>query len=696
MRTHFLLLKIIAKAALHLSGVGGIWTMVEDVPELANNVWNDWKAARTASERKADTEEVAALEAENSPEIRRIVDEVAGNQPESVRQDLAALLSQVPGSIRQTLRRPTDPTGRTLSPALEPRSAQDLIPFLAVHRPRFKKGDRPIAGADWVLDELLGIGGYGEVWKALHTHIDDFQPVALKFCIDPLARERLLKHEGKHPGIVQLQQTYLGADPPCLQYEYVSGGTLANFIKDYAGRDAIPSPEKVARLLLAIAKPVAFAHQLNPPIVHRDLKPANILLQGTNGSTRAKIADFGIGGIATAAVVRATRQPTHPSLLLTKAVSGSHSPLYASPEQAAGGLPDPRDDIHALGVIWYQMLTGNLTTGPSSGDAWKRKLAARGMSAALISLLVSCLEEADERIANAGILCERIENELSPSREPLVPPRPTPRPVNEPLITNTLGMKLALIPAGEFEMSSDDSGRSDEKPKHKVKITRPFYLGTTEVTVGQFRRFVDASGYKTDAERNGNGYGWNAAESTDEQDPKYTWRSPGFAQGDDHPVVLVSHNDGLALCDWLKTQEGATYRLPTEAEWEYACRSGGKGVSGSGDDEAELDRVAWYGAKSGIGTHPVGKKQGNAFGLYDMLGNAWEWCGDWYDSDYYAKLPSPVTDPAGPSGGSYRVSRGGSWGDGAEYCRAAYRLWRTPGYCDCDLGLRLARVPSGM
>ncbi len=279
-------------------------------------------------------------------------------------------------------------------------------------------------------------------------------------------------------------------------------------------------------------------------------------------------------------------------------------------------------------------------------------------------------------------------------RGPEPAPLPTPEPVTSPppkkaddgLVTNTLAMTLKLIPAGEFLMGSDasDPDANDfEKvngKKHPVRISKPFYLGTTEVTVGQFRKFVEATGYKTDAEKNGGGYGWNAAKGEFEQDPKYTWRSPGFPQTDDHPVVLVSWNDAVALCDWLSQEEGKTYRLPTEAEWEYAYRSGRTTRYSSGDDPESLATVAHFGGGTAKEkypyTAPVGRFQPNAFGLYDMHGNVWEWCADWYDSDYYAK--SPPLNPLNSSPDSYRVFRGGSWYNAAEYCRAAYRDGRTP------------------
>ena len=215
--------------------------------------------------------------------------------------------------------------------------------------------------------------------------------MALKFCTDPVARQRLLRHEakvldrvmrqGRHPGIVRLEATYLSADPPCLQYEYIQGGDLGGLIEDWHRRTEKPSPERVARAMLQLAEIVAFAHRLDPPIVHRDLKPANILVQAVDGGEVAfKITDFGIGGIATARAIQASRDPTRPSEFMTAAVRGSGTLLYASPEQLRGNDPDPRDDVHALGVIWYQMLIGDLTKGRPSGTAWRRRLLDRGIS----------------------------------------------------------------------------------------------------------------------------------------------------------------------------------------------------------------------------------------------------------------------------------------------------------------------------
>jgi formylglycine-generating enzyme required for sulfatase activity len=293
---------------------------------------------------------------------------------------------------------------------------------------------------------------------------------------------------------------------------------------------------------------------------------------------------------------------------------------------------------------------------------------------------------------------------------------PTPLIQNE--IVNSIGMNLKLIPAGEFLMGSPNSDRDayyDEKPQHRVRITEPFYLGIHPVTVGQYRRFVDATGYRTEAEKDGKGcWGWDTGASKEVQNPKFTWRSPGFDQTDDHPVVNVSWNDAKAFCDWLSQQEGQTYGLPTEAQWEYACRAGTTTRFSFGDDERTLGEYAWYSANSGSRTHAVGEKKPNGLGLYDMHGNVRVWCWDevieplvaaivrdihrnvqvwcWDGYDNYQR--TLVDDPRGAEGASDRVLRGGCWNDGPEDARSASRYSFKPWYRFNSLGFRLARVQS--
>jgi formylglycine-generating enzyme required for sulfatase activity len=310
---------------------------------------------------------------------------------------------------------------------------------------------------------------------------------------------------------------------------------------------------------------------------------------------------------------------------------------------------------------------------------------------------------------------DRVQNrvaELNPWQEPIQAGNMSRLVlVRPPLITNSLGMKFTLIKAGEFLMGSPDTDKDaedDEKPQHRVRITRPFYLGVHEVTRGQFRRFADDTGYQTEAEKDGKGgYGWNEAANKFEQAPRYTWREAGFEQTDLHPMVNVSWNDAVAFAEWLGRKEGKTYRLPTEAEWEYACRAGTTTRYFCGDDAeavAEVGNIAdatarekhpdwtWtIAARDGfVYTAPVGRYRPNAWGLHDMHGNVWEWCWDWYGKDFYKA--SRVDDPAGPLEAADRVFRGGGWDRDALLCRSVRRFRISPDFRFNSLGFRLALV----
>ena len=203
-------------------------------------------------------------------------------------------------------------------------------------------------------------------------------------------------------------------------------------------------------------------------------------------------------------------------------------------------------------------------------------------------------------------------------------------------------------------------------------------------------------------------FGWNPDKKKFGPNETHSWRKAGFEQTDDHPVVNVSWNDAVEFGKWLSGKEGKTYRLPTEAEWEYACRAGTATRYHHGDDPEGLAQVGnvadataketfpdWkstIAARDGYAfTAPVGKFKANAFGLYDVHGNAWEWCADWYAADYYKA--SPPEDPKGPDSGTDRVLRGGSWYVGPNFSRSAFRYRCGPAYRDYGDGLRLARTP---
>ncbi len=310
-------------------------------------------------------------------------------------------------------------------------------------------------------------------------------------------------------------------------------------------------------------------------------------------------------------------------------------------------------------------------------------------------------------------------------------------------------MKLVLIPAGEFMMGGEESaaktaaffnkigdfrsraargrveawGFAVEHPQHHVYITKPFYLGIYTVTRGQFRQFVKDTGYKTDAEKREKP-GPDLKYEGDIYNPHCSWRNAGFKQTDEHPVVDVDWDDAVAFCKWLSKKESKTYRLPTEAEWEYACRGGTTTRYYSGNDpeslakvgnvadaahkakilanvpniadpavEAKFSYMVTIKANDGYAfTAPVGSFKPNAFGLYDMHGNVFQWCADWYSGKYYAE--SPAFDPTGPDGacpGNMRVIRGGAWSSGPIIARSAQRYWGSQGV-NCWHGMTGFRV----
>ena len=275
-------------------------------------------------------------------------------------------------------------------------------------------------------------------------------------------------------------------------------------------------------------------------------------------------------------------------------------------------------------------------------------------------------------------------------------------------IRNIVGMDLVFVPPGKFTMGSpeSESGRETQEAQHEVELTKGFYLGKHEVTVGQFRQFVADTKFRTDGERDGKGaFGINEAGKFGEMHGKFTWKSPGFEQTDNHPVVGISWSDAKAFCNWLSKKEKKIYRLPTEAEWEYASRAGSTTAYAFGDNPERLvengngaDATArgkyrgWsIGIKANDGhvfTAPVGQFRANAFGLYDMHGNVWEWCEDWYVPDSEPK--GNQIDPTGPATGQKKVQRGGGWSSDSRRLRSAARVGRDPvAYRGSYLGFRV-------
>jgi hypothetical protein len=253
-------------------------SVVDVLPEVAQEVWAQWDREQTDSQRREEVDSLVRAPSEKiAPAVTDMVAELTVSHSPAIAHALENYLKQVPYAMRHAFRRLSDPSGKSVPTGLPLNKAEDLLAFLPTRLPRFRPGDVPLPGVDWQLVELLGVGGFGEVWKATNPNLASAPAVALKFCLDPMSAKALrneaslldrLMLQGKHPGIVTLRQTYLSAEPPCLEYEFIPGGNLAGVIQEWHRSPRGPGPMQVAQVVRRLAKIVAFAHRLEPPIVH--------------------------------------------------------------------------------------------------------------------------------------------------------------------------------------------------------------------------------------------------------------------------------------------------------------------------------------------------------------------------------------------------------------------------------------------
>jgi formylglycine-generating enzyme required for sulfatase activity len=287
---------------------------------------------------------------------------------------------------------------------------------------------------------------------------------------------------------------------------------------------------------------------------------------------------------------------------------------------------------------------------------------------------------------------------------------------------------MVLIPPGEFAMGSTPQQidaavrsaialkvqeatvnriRDGEGPQHPVVITDPFLMASTEVTIGQFKKFVEATNYVTEGEKFGGADSSNTNE-TDATKKAKTWRAPGYPITDESPVTQVTWNDCVVFCNWLSGSEklppcyqpdaqqgwillpAGGYRLPAEAEWEYACRAGTTTQYSCGDDVTQLEQFGWYKKNDGGRPRTGGQKLANAFGMHDMPGNVMEWCQDWYEGKGYDQAPPDSRN--GPASNSPRATRGSHWHAYEIECRSAWRVSSTPTSRMGIRGFRIARA----
>jgi formylglycine-generating enzyme required for sulfatase activity/tRNA A-37 threonylcarbamoyl transferase component Bud32 len=545
-----------------------------------------------------------------------------------------------------------------------------------------------------------------------------------------------------HPNIVLAHDAGQHDGTPFLVMEYIDGQDLASLVR---ARGPLPVAEAVGYAVQA-ARGLGHAHHHG--VIHRDIKPANLMVdrQGTVkvldlGLVRLSAAFGDVSQLDSSRLTgsgRTAGRGSHQGGSLTEAGDVMGSAPYMAPEQTRSShAVDPRADVYSLGCTLYYMLAGRppfkgktlaetvlahrdapppplrdvRPDVPHKLDAVYQRMLAKDPGRRQASMdevaadLAACLPAHRKRwhrlawvaagLAAFLLLGFGVFRVLSP--RPAGPhggagdgvftlpfsadqarerQRRCADDLGLPVVhVNSLGMKLVLIPPGEFEPA----------PGYRAQIKHAFYLGAHEVTVGQFRAFVEATGHRTDAERHG-GFVPRAPGAADlvlRRDA--SWRRRGVEQTDDDPVVQVSWNDAERFCAWLAGREGKTYRTPTEARWEWAVRAGTASAGGSAPDEAKPAGMAATAENTRARMRPVGRLRPNAWGLYDVQGIVAEWCRDYYTD----KLPGGTySNPQGPAAGTSRVWRGSS------FRTPAREGWHVRGHgapdaAYCDVGFRV-------
>ena len=522
--------------------------------------------------------------------------------------------------------------------------------------PQLKEGDFLLDGRFRLLDRL-GHGGFATIWKCLDRRRHEVVAIKVlhgQYADDRTRRERFFRGARqmatlRHPGIVQVLEERL-EDEGFFFFimEYLPGGDFHQSIL----QGLIARLDRLA-VIATVGEALQFAHERG--IIHRDIKPANIVLDQFH---RPKLTDFDLvramdttGGTRTGAL--GSWVYAAPELMTRPQEAGAPADVYGlgmTAVFALYGVDLPYDVIRdAAGFV--QMLE----TSPAIKQIlqraihwnWRERYPTVSEFSRALRLATPSREE------------EQLERGDSPE-----PTRPAP--FHDHFPDGTPGPAMVWLPGGTFRMGQDDSRYDNEMPAHEVELSS-FSIGQTPVTFEEYDRFCAATGKKQ---------------------PK----DQGWGRGA-RPVINVTWKDAIAYCEWLSRQTGTSYRLPTEAQWEYACRAKSDAAYCFGEDAKQLRDYAWYGEDWEKGSaHPVGEKRANAWDLHDLHGNVWEWVGDWYASDYYQR--SPRENPGGPESGSRRVVRGGSWSRGAEDCRSACRGWNNLSVRSRYLGFRLARDGS--
>jgi eukaryotic-like serine/threonine-protein kinase len=506
----------------------------------------------------------------------------------------------------------------------------------------------------YILIKKLGRGSFGEVWlgekrtKYATTQYALKFPDMTKVDFEGIQKEAAMwvKASG-HPNVLPIIEADEYDGQIVIVSELALDGSLGDWLTRHGGK--APSIYVAIRMMDGILAGLEHLHSRS--ITHRDLKPDNILLQGDT----PRLADFGLARVLK-------------TIQTTQNVAGT--PLYMSPE-AWRNVRTEQMDLWAAAVIFYQLLSGDV---PFAGDDLPSLMfailgnEAKPLPAAIAKPLqnfiaIALQKNLKDRYPTAKLMRSELQKAYQQTIHVINQPTiVVPEPIiviPEPTIVIDEREKrrqedgFVLIPAGKFMMGGNRY--DNETPVHKVKISKAFEMGKYQVTQAQWEAIMEGN--------------------------------PSYFKGVSRPVEQVSWNDAQEFIKKLnEKKDGYVYRLPTEAEWEYGCRAGT-----TGDYAGNLDEMGWYNKNSGRKTHPVGEKKANAWGLYDMHGNVWEWCADLYNGRYYRE--SPDADPKGPDSGSDCVGRGGGWYNFAVYCRSANRYFYTPDARFYLLGFRLVRTP---
>ncbi len=547
---------------------------------------------------------------------------------------------------------------------------------------------------------LLGEGGFAEVWyaesaigkraaiKLLKPHLSQESGLRERF-----EQEARIMAQLEHPGIRQVYG--YEAERLAMVMEYLEGEDLLQI----ATRQGPQSWATVSHWLAQTLEALAYAHARK--VIHRDIKPSNLFLT-TDG--RVKVLDFGIARVTADFGVKSS----------TSFRAGT--PMYMSPEQIISPRDiDARSDLYALGITAYYLLSGKppyddssgsefllqsqivsqpvpaLPTLPDAANAWiatatQKKPEARFADARAAA--VALPETGKEAVAAPYTGATQVQvRGAAPSV------RSAPQPVSAPLprSVNHKGVQIplpemVLVQGGTFWMGDDPSPRSANF-RHEVTLDS-FWIGKYPVTSAEYAAFLNAANPDERDRKK-----WVELESFWNTGFSIRKERTGFLpvrRKEQHPIVGVSWTGATAYTEWLAGLTGAKLRLPTEAEWEYAAGGGSQGRTmwAGTDDQQNLPDYAWVSQYGRGKTHPVGQKLPNGLGLYDMSGQVWEWCADWYGSDYY--ISSSSINPKGPISGDYRVARGGSWYDEPVNYRVACRSRNGPSDLGSGLGFRIA------